>query len=58
MSQDGMDYQLAGKVFNEMREPVISYILFGVPVEASGRFVRFKAARSREWLFLDEIVVK
>lgn len=58
VSQDGMDYQLAGKVFNEMREPVISYILFGVPVEAAGRFVRFKAARSREWLFLDEIVVK
>ena len=33
--------------------------LFGVPVDVEARYVRFfKAARSREWLFVDEIIVK
>lgn len=58
VSQNGVDYTFAGRACNEMREPVLSYILFGVPLEARARYVRFKATRSKHWLFVDEIVVK
>lgn len=57
-SLDGISYTLAGHSACEMKEPVISYILFGTPVEAKARYIRFQAKRSREWLFIDEIVVK
>ena len=58
VSADGKDFSKAGEVFNEMRDSVVSYILFGMPVSAKGQYVRFKATRSKEWLFVDEIVVK
>ena len=58
VSQDGVQFELAGCAFNEMREPVISYILYGIPLDARARYVRLKASQSKEWLFLDEIVVK
>ena len=57
-STDGKDFTLAGHALNEMKDPVISYILYGVPLDARARYIRFKATRSREWLFVDEIVVK
>ena len=41
-----------------MKDPVISYIQYGIPLDARARYIRFKATRSREWLFVDEIVVK
>ena len=57
-SVDGQDFTLAGHALNEMKDPVISYILYGVPLDARARYIRFKATRTREWLFVDEIVVK
>lgn len=57
-SVDGTDYTYAGRARNEMMTPVVCYTLFGVPVDVEARYVRFKAARSREWLFVDEIIVK
>lgn len=57
-SLDGVNYTLAGHARNEMKEAVVSYILFGVPLDAQARYVRVKAIRSGEWLFTDEIVVK
>ena len=57
-STDGTDFTPAGHALNEMKDPVISYILFGIPLDARARYIRLKAPRSREWLFLDEIVVK
>ena len=58
VSADGNDFVKAGESFNEMKEPVVSYILYGVPLSARARYIRFKAFRSEDWLFVDEIVVK
>ena len=58
VSADGKAFTKAGEAFNEMKEPVISYILFGVPLSGRARYIRFFAPRSKEWLFVDEIVVK
>ncbi len=58
VSADGRDFSKAGEAFNEMKDPVISYILYGVPISERARYIRFFAPRSKEWLFVDEIVVK
>lgn len=58
VSSDGKEFTLVGQAYNEIKTPVHSYVLFGVPVDTKGRYVRYKATRSREWLFTDEIIVK
>ena len=57
VSEDGADFQLAGHVPNELKEPSQGYVLFGTQLQARGRYVRFVAKRRQEYQFLDEIVV-
>ena len=58
VSEDGVNYVSAGHCNSEIETPVISYIPYAIPLTATARYVRFKATRTQEWLFTDEIVVK
>ena len=54
-SVDGEHYTLAGMLLNE--NPNGKYIPYGTSVGADARYVRYHAYRTKEWLFIDEILI-
>ena len=54
-SVDGEHFTLAGMLLNE--NPNGKYVPYGVSVGQDARYVRYHAYRTREWLFVDEILV-
>ena len=54
-STDGETYHMAGTVLNE--NPDGLYIPFGVTVGHDARYLRYRAYRTKEWLFVDEIQI-
>ena len=54
-SADGVNYHLAGTVLNENLDG--KYVPFGLSVGDAARFIRYHAFRTKEWLFVDEILV-
>ena len=54
-SLDGKDFSLAGLLVNE--NPDGKYIPFGVSVGQDARYIRYHAYRTKEWLFVDEILI-
>ena len=54
-SLDGEHFTLAGMLLNE--NPDGKYIPYGVSVGKDARYIRYHAYRTREWLFVDEILV-
>ena len=54
-SVDGENYFLAGSLVNE--NPDGLYIPFGVSVGKDARYIRYHAFRTKEWLFVDEILI-
>ena len=54
-SQDGAHYTLAGELLAE--NPGGKYIPYGVSVGKDARYIRYRAFRTREWLFTDEILI-
>ena len=57
LSQDGEHFEQAATIPNEIQVPCQSYVLFGTPVTARARYVRFVAHPTRGFQFLDEVVV-
>ena len=57
LSADGENFEQVATIPNEIQEPCQSYVLFGAPVTASARYVRFVAHPTRGFHFLDEVVV-
>ena len=59
VSDDGVDFEKVGEVWNEVpaTDTSVLYPLFGTSVNATGRYIRYRAVRSYAWLFVDEIVV-
>jgi len=57
LSEDGETFTEALVLPNENGFQSNGYILFGGPVQGKARYVRMQAARHREWLFTDEVVV-
>jgi len=57
LSTDGKNFEQVATIPNEIQEPCQSYVLFGTPVTASARYVRFVAHPTRGFHFLDEVVV-
>ena len=57
LSTDGKNFEQVATIPNEIQEPCQSYVLFGTPVTASARYVRFVAHPARGFHFLDEVVV-
>ena len=57
LSQDGENFEQAAIIPNEIQVPCQSYVLFGTPVTARARYVRFVAHPTRGFQFLDEVVV-
>ena len=57
LSADGENFEQVATIPNEIQQPCQSYVLFGVPVTASARYVRFVAHPTRGFHFLDEVVV-
>ena len=57
LSQDGENFEQVAVIPNEIQEPCQSYVLFGTPVTAEARYVRFVAHPTRGFHFLDEVVV-
>ena len=54
-SVDGEHYTLVGMLLNE--NPNGKYIPYGTSVGADARYVRYHAYRTKEWLFIDEILI-
>ena len=54
-SVDGESFTLAGMLLNE--NPDGKYVPYGVSVGKDARFIRYCAYRTKEWLFVDEILV-
>lgn len=54
-SLDGEHYTLAGELLDE--NPGGKYIPYGVSVGKDARYIRYRAFRTREWLFTDEILI-
>ena len=54
-SLDGKDFTLAGQLLNE--NPNGKYIPFGFSVGQDARYIRYHAYRTKEWLFVDEILI-
>ena len=54
-SLDGEHYSLAGELLDE--NPGGKYIPYGVSVGKDARYIRYRAFRTREWLFTDEILI-
>ena len=54
-SLDGKDFTLAGLLLNE--NPDGKYIPFGFSVGQDARYIRYHAYRTKEWLFVDEILI-
>ena len=54
-SLDGAHYTLAGELLAE--NPGGKYIPYGVSVGKDARYIRYRAFRTREWLFTDEILI-
>jgi hexosaminidase len=54
-SVDGEHFTLAGMLLNE--NPDGKYIPFGVSVGQDTRYIRYHAYRTKEWLFVDEILI-
>ena len=54
-SVDGKNFTLAGMLLNE--NPDGQYIPFGTSVGEDARFIRYHAYRTKEWLFVDEILI-
>ena len=57
VSSDRIHFTEKAFIPNEMMEPVNSYILMGAPLQCEARYVRFQASRTKEWLFMDELIV-
>lgn len=57
LSSDGKSFEQVATIPNEIQEPSQSYVLFGTPVNARARYVRFVAHPTRGFHFLDEVVV-
>ena len=57
LSTDGENFEQVAIIPNEIQEPCQSYVLFGTPVTAEARYVRFVAHPTRGFHFLDEVVV-
>ena len=57
LSADGKGFRQVATIPNEIKEPSQSYVLFGTPVTATARYVRFVAHPTRGFQFLDEVVV-
>ena len=54
-SVDGTHFTLAGTLLNE--NPNGKYVPYGVSVGKDARFIRYRAFRTKEWLFTDEILI-
>ena len=54
-SLDGEHFSLAGELLDE--NPNGKYIPYGVSVGKDARYIRYRAFRTREWLFTDEILI-
>ena len=54
-SVDGEHFTLAGTLLNE--NPNGKYVPYGVSVGKDARFIRYRAFRTKEWLFTDEILI-
>ena len=57
LSTDGENFEQVATIPNEIQEPCQSYVLFGTPINAQARYVRFVAHPTRGFHFLDEVVV-
>ena len=57
LSKDGENFEQAAFIPNEIQKPSQSYVLFGTPVTAEARYVRFVAHPTRGFQFLDEVVI-
>ena len=57
VSDDNVHFRQVAVIPQEMLEPVNSYILMGAPVHCEGRYVHFLATRTKEWIFMDELIV-
>ena len=58
ISDNGTDFTPIGEVWNETPADVpVVYTVFGTAVNATGRYVRYRAERNKDWLFVDEIVI-
>ena len=57
LSADGKDFKKVATIPNEIQTPSQSYVLFGTPVNANARFVRFVAHPTRGFHFLDEVII-
>ena len=57
LSADGENFEQVAVIPNEIQKHGQSYVLFGTPLTARTRFVRFVAHPTRGFHFLDEIVV-
>ena len=57
LSADGENFEQVAVIPNEIQKHGQSYVLFGTPLTARARFVRFVAHPTRGFHFLDEIVV-
>ena len=57
LSKDGVNFEQAAFIPNEIQKPSQSYVLFGTPVTAEARYVRFVAHPTRGFQFLDEVVI-
>ena len=57
LSTDGENFEQVATIPNEIQEPCQSYVLFGTPVTAQARYVRFVAHPTRGFHFLDEVAV-
>lgn len=56
-SDDGIVFSPAAVIPVEVSDQVLSNLFFGAPLNVSARYLRIKAYRTREWLFVDEIVI-
>ena len=54
-SLDGENFTLAGLLLNE--NPDGKYVPYGVSVGQDARYIRYRAYRTKEWLFVDEILI-
>ena len=57
LSKDGENFEQAAFIPNEIQKPSQSYVLFGTPVTAEARYIRFVAHPTRGFQFLDEVVI-
>lgn len=57
LSEDGETFREAAVIGKEVAGEPDGYVVYGSVLSTEARFVRIKATRHREWLFVDEIII-